>query len=473
MSRQVKLMWVPAIAAVCVAASLFAPPSWAATRSVTCSGDITSALSGAVSASADGDTVSISAGSCSMQRISINDKNITIQGAGKDRTLITAEGGFGEIVTNGAKSPQWKLKGFKLSGSAGHTQAVVVWADQAAAWRGPFLIYDVEFYYPNNSGQGIAIYGPVFGVISNSKFTNGIESAILTGLQLTSSLEPGSSINNLQGSYAASLAYRPGASDYLYIEDSTFVGTSSGGIAAIDTGYTGGRIVFRNNTLQRAALYAHWTSGSSWNSLWWEVYNNTFIWDGDAGYAPMRLQGGGTGLIYNNTIIGFGNNSIQLGEQRLHDRSPAPLNLCGGSNAWDGNADSSVSGWPCLSQTGRDAGRTMAQILAGNRQASFPLYVWNNGSQAKCANSAASGSACDNSFGVQSLDGNFFKSTPHSTSGFGNGDVDWCKSSSKPSSCGTHSLAYTPYTYPHPLTQGSSQAAAPAALAAPSNLRVQ
>ncbi|CAM5798292.1 hypothetical protein RFUL19S_05237 [Rhizobacter fulvus] len=427
-------------------------------------------MNGAISSSVDGDIVNISAGSCSMSRLnSISDKNITIQGAGKASTLITANSGFGQIVSNGSKSPKWKLSGFKLSGTTSNTQAIVVWADAAASWRGPFLINDIELYYPNNTGQGMAIFGPIYGVISNSKFTNYMESAILTGLQLTDSLESGASANSLKGSYAASLAYRPGASDYLYIENNTFVGTSSGGIAAIDTGYTGGRIVFRHNVLQRATLYSHWTTGGNWNTLWWEVYNNTFIWDGNSGYQPMRMQGGGTGLIYNNTISGFSNNNITIGEDRL-TRGSSPLNTCSGANSWDGNTDASAPGWPCLTQTGRDAGKTMAQIQAGNKQASFPLYLWNNGPQAKCSNPNASSSTCDNSFSVDALNPAYFKSTAHSTSGFGNGDVDWCKNTAQPAKCGTHNLTYTPYAYPHPLTTGGS---APVVLSPPSNVRVQ
>jgi hypothetical protein len=263
----------------------------------------------------------------------------------------------------------------------------------------------------------------------------------------------------------ATLAYSPGASNYLYIEDCTFTGTSSGGIAAIDTARAGGRVVFRHNQLNRATLYAHWTSDGNWNSMWWEVYANTFTWDGDTGYQPMRIQGGGTGLVYNNTVSGFSNNNITIGEDRL-SRGGGPLNQCSGSNSWDNNTDGSAPGWPCLSQTGRDAGKTMAQIQAGTKQASFPLYIWNNGPQAKCANSSAGGAACDNSMGVDALDPAYFKSTAHSTSGFGNGDIDWCKNSSQPSGCGTHTLTYTPYTYPHPARSGS------AAPNAPTNLRL-
>ena len=68
-----------------------APAANAATRNVACSGDITSALSAAVSASANEDIVNIGAGSCSMGGVTISDKNITIQGAGQGVTKIAAQ----------------------------------------------------------------------------------------------------------------------------------------------------------------------------------------------------------------------------------------------------------------------------------------------------------------------------------------------------------------------------------------------
>lgn len=418
-------------------------------------------MNSAISSAVDGDIVDIGSGTCSMSRLNnIVDKNITVKGQGKTATVITANGGFGQIISNGSKAPQWKLKGLKLtSTSATNNQPIVVWADGHASWRGPFWIDDIDIDFPNNC-SGSLFTGPMHGVISNSRFSGTCESAINMGMELTSSLEPGGNINSMRGAYVASLDYLPGTANsgnYLYIEDCIFVSSGSGGIAAIDTNYTGGRVVFRYNTLTRAALYAHWTSTSSWNSLWWEVYGNTFDWNGGTGGVPaMRLQGGGTGLIYNNTVIGFtGANVIQLGEQRLIDRSDAPLNLCGSANAHDGSTDSAAPGWPCVSQTGRAAGKTMAQITSGTKQASFPLYIWNNGPQAKCSNSSAGGAACDNSF-TAAADEQYFKSTAHSTSGFGNGDVDWCKTSSQPSGCGTHTLTYTAYTYPHPLRGGAT-----------------
>lgn len=443
----------------CSLAALLLVPSAAvaATRTVPCSGDITAALNGAIAASVNGDVVTIGAGSCAMGRLAmISNKNITIQGAGKTATILTADSGFGQIETTGANSPTWRLSGFTLTSTGTPGAIITVWANQAASWRGPFRIDHLALTYPNNGPDGaIAIYGPVYGVIDHSDFTQQFEAAILTGGSLGT--ENGASASTLGGAYLTSLAFRPGAADYLYIEDCTFKGTGSNGVAAIDTGYTGGRIVFRSNTLTNATLYAHWTKSNVINSLWWEVYNNTFTWSIGNGMYPMRLQGGGTGLVYDNTLSGFPGNFILLGEGRLPDQGQSSplLDYCDGSKAWDGNAgDASAPGWPCLAQTGRDVGKTLAQIQAGDKQPSFPLYLWHNGPQATCRDA---GGACDNSLTVGTyspMAAKYFRATAHVTSGFGNGDVDYSITPTQPTGAGTHRLTYTPYAYPHPLTTG-------------------
>jgi hypothetical protein len=389
-----------------------------------------------------------------MSAISISNKNITIKGAGQGVTNITAQNGFGQWVTNGSNSPAWRLSGISLSGTAGIPTVFTAWANQSASWRGPFRIDHMDFNYPSGE-HAVYIAGPVYGVIDHNTFTTYNESAIITGLAL--STENASSAATSLGAYGASLAYQPGAANngqYLYIEANTFTGTSSTGIAATDTDYSGARIVFRHNTLNNGTMYSHWTRAGSINSLWWEIYDNTFTWTLSTFMYPMRLQGGGTGLIYNNTFAGFQGNYIAIGEGRGSGGvSGPPLNYCDGTNSWDGNAGDAVApGWPCLVQTGRNAGVSISNIESGTKQPSFPLYVWNNGPQASCSNPSAGGAACDNSFSVSVVDhAAYFKATPHSTPGYGNGDVDYSITASQPTGAGTHTLNYTPYTYPHPL----------------------
>jgi hypothetical protein len=436
------------------------------TRSVACSGDITSAMNTAISASATGDTVSIGAGSCTMRRLSFSNKNIIIRGQGQGVTNITAAAGFAAITSTGATNPTWRLTGFSLSTSGGNpsNEPVWVWCNNTSytsnGLAGPFRIDHVDFNYPT-SGVGISIYGPCFGVIDHNYFTGSHEHAIWTGLVQVN--ETGTGLN-LWGAYGLSLPFLPGTANngnYLYIESNTFVGSDPTQTWSIkDTNYTGGRTVIRYNTVTNGMMYSHWTSSGDVNSEWLEVYNNTFTstssTTGGAPY-PGRMQGGGTGIIHDNTFTGYNSNGFVIGEQRATgSQSNAPDLFCDGTHSWDGNAgDPNAKGWPCLAQTGRNAGVSLANIEAGTKPGSFPLYLWNNGPQAKCSNPAATGAACDNSFSVF-INGTptYDKATPHTVTGggYGQGDVDYCISASQPTGCGTHTLTYTPYQYPHPLS---------------------
>ena len=73
----------------------------------------------------------------------------------------------------------------------------------------------MDFNYPNG-GASVYVFGPTYGLIDHNNFISSYESAILTGLQLTSTME-GGSISSLKGSFAASSAYQPGgAQNCLY-----------------------------------------------------------------------------------------------------------------------------------------------------------------------------------------------------------------------------------------------------------------
>ena len=138
----------------------------------------------------------------------------------------------------------------------------------------------------------------------------------------------------------------------------------------------------------------------------------------------MRMcRGGGTGLIHDNTFVGWPSNYILTGDGRIpdQDQTGPPNNLCDGTMPIDGNAgDAAAPGWPCLAQIGRDTGKSMSQITSGSKQGSFPMYLWNNGAQAKCSNPAATGSACVNTFSLNTYSPSavhYIKSTPHVTPG--------------------------------------------------------
>jgi hypothetical protein len=69
-------------------------PLLANTFPVTCSGTIDSALSTAISSASDGDTISLSSGTCTLSaKATWSNKNIYLIGAGKDVTNINAAAG--------------------------------------------------------------------------------------------------------------------------------------------------------------------------------------------------------------------------------------------------------------------------------------------------------------------------------------------------------------------------------------------
>jgi hypothetical protein len=342
-----------------------------------------------------------------------------------------------------------------------NNHAIWLWCSNPspAAFRGAFRIDHIDFNYPKSIGL-VAVYGPCYGLIDHNFMTGAGEHAIWTGLILDS--ETGATAQTSLGSWAlGALPFLPGSANngnYLYIEDNTFVGSDPTQVYSIkDTMYSGGRTVIRHNMVTNAMMYSHWTSHGTISSEWLEVYNNKFTAAaGDIVPYPGRMQGGGTGIMHDNTFVGYGSLNFVIGEGRANGQSQPPLNFCDGTNAWDGNAgDPNAPGWPCLAQTGRAAGVTVANIIAGNKQSSFPMYLWNNGQQDSCYNPNAGGPVCDNSFGVEHSDAKtlpYFSSTPHAVPGpYGVGDVDYSVTASQPAGAGTHTLNYTPYTYPHPL----------------------
>lgn len=403
----------------------------------------------------------------------MTDQNIVITGAGKGTTTITTTNGFAYITASGSNVPTWRITAMTFTGT-GSQVVIQVWGTGSGTMRGWFRIDNVDLNYPTSGSDGmIQVWGPLYGLIDHSDFEMQLEAAILTSLELDTencSFNVGGpcTLSTLQGGAGLVIPYSVGGPINLYIEDCTFTAAGGGDnyFAALDTAYGGARIVFRYNTANNVMLYSHWTGHGSVNTLWWEIYNNTFVWTGsNFGLYPMRLQGGGTGIIHDNTITGWYANYILVGDGRLTDQgqSGVPLNYCDGTQTVDGNAgDSGAAGWPCLAQIGRDTGPTIAQIQAGTKQGTFPLYLWNNGPEAKCSNTSAGGSACSNTFTLSATASasapNYIKTTAHSTSGFGNGDVDWNKSASQPSGAGNHTLTYTPYTYPYPTGDSTTGA---------------
>jgi hypothetical protein len=407
-------------------------------------GDVQSAINIAM----DGDVVSIPAGTCTWSGDPVvwSNKNIAVSGAGVGNTIITRNGDYVFYVAmKDASHGSFRISGMTVTGAT--TTAVIMLSSETCTciptgWR----IDHIQFNYPAGSRAGVSIRGVTYGVIDHNQF-NWYQGLTV----IVAAFNPADTCSNpnWEGNYIVSQPLDIGTANAVYIEDNTYKSSGGGGIPVYDTSAGGGRAVFRHNTVTGGFYYSHWTRGCEIGGILHEVYNNTFIGNGDYGDAvgadyPARIEAG-TGVFFNNTLQNFGTAPfIWLDDRRAigggeGDAGAGSVRLCDGTQQWDGNlGDSSAPGWPCLGQIGRAPGKSTAVINSGSKQTSSPFYAWNNGLESTCA----TGGGCTDVVAIFGSPAAYVKSTPHP-----NGDVDFVAHSPRPN--------YKPYTYPHPLVAGT------------------
>lgn len=347
------------------------------TRNVTAVGNITVPLQAAINASADGDTVNITAGTCTAGLVTWANKNVIIRGQGIGATNITGLR-FGATVTTKA--------GFRITAmsiaSAGE------WAIDAVGSPTPvngWRIDNIAFDWPAADTQHIAVHitGLTYGLVDSCTFHNSLN-AIHIDSFVNSNVEfptpdPGPGPGNPGiGGTSWGLPFALGTDKAVYIEDCSFSNDSGGTVLATGDADTGARTVFRHNTVMNTWFQSHaCRGGDRGGNCTCEIYNNTFdagdpVWSGAGRAIHIRA---GTGVIFNNVFKGF-MNQIQCDNQRSNGQNTStPYGAADGTHAWDGNLGTGAqAGWPCLDQIGRAPG----QPFGTQPQTSQPLYVWSN-----------------------------------------------------------------------------------------------
>jgi hypothetical protein len=269
----------------------------------------------AINAAQDGDTVAVPKGTCTWTKTvnvgtqtawtppAYNTKALTIRGAGADSTII-----IDNIPTPASGNPRGTMLDIatKLGGftrvtamtlnshvytnldSLVYNPPMISIGGYSHAWR----IDHVHFIV--GVGHGIMTGGFTYGVIDHNTFDLfGWHFGMYIFHQNWNSKENG------DGSWADSLY--AGTEKAVFIEDNVF--NASPYSAAID-GWSGGRAVFRYNTLHNAGIANHGLDSPgrlrSMRSM--EIYNNSITENDSAQYYYVGQLRGGTFIVFNNTI---------------------------------------------------------------------------------------------------------------------------------------------------------------------------
>ncbi|MCO6434648.1 hypothetical protein [Nitrosomonas nitrosa] len=383
----------------------------------------------AIDSARDGDLVLVPAGTCTWTAgITFSNTRVTVQGAGVDQTtIIDATGSeYDEVpfIIAGLEGKSFRITGFTFSGG-GDTYGIIKILGNCKNWR----IDNCRFHSQQARAIVVGWYSWTYGLIDHCTFTGeSTFSCVLVHADDSTD-------------WARPLSL--GSEKAVYVEDCTFdFKIVNEWNVAIDASF-GGRYVFRHNKLTNITVATHDICNNPGRSVHsYEIYENSFILDGQSAYRGMNLRGG-TGVIYNNTFTmvngGYLQNPIMVANYRscrkiVDDQCARHgWDTCDGDSKFDGNLDS--TGYPCLDQIGRTS-----DINGDGIQDLAPLYEWNNTlNGADTDLTIHTFENCDNSSVAKHIKEN----------------RDYYNDTRKP--------GYSHYVYPHPLTTAPPR---------PKNLRI-
>ena len=413
--------------------ALFGATTHAAT--ITAASCSTADVQAAINAASDGDTVIVPNGSCTWSSGIATTKQIKIQGQTAGQTHLTLSGaGTMFTITPG---PNFSTEISNIDFLPGSATGNYIFVGGSPTAKPP-LIHHNTFTIPDfqlvNAIDWERYRG---GVIHHNTFSSsnpsGTQSTVIHMTDLSNA--------NLSWTTASTLgtADTDGTRN-VYIEDNTFNNTYK---TSIDCD-NGMRIVVRHNTFNNSAFGCHMADSSTFGVRHTETYNNTFIFSttpaGGVNY-PLNLSNGwmdrigGTGVFTQNVVPNIISQAwgdkpeMELIVQNLH-RNAGPF--------------------PCVANY--PAPHQLGQSNDGTKVVTDPYYIWGN---------TGSGAA---------LIPQFADYTPDEC---GRDYVNWTTANWEQAGrdyvVGTPRPGWAPYTYPHPLTQGTTSPP-PAGPSAPTSL---
>ena len=332
-----------------------------------------SVVNNAINSASDGDIIVCPAGRWTWSDVNITNKNITLQGAGIDKTEIVITAARGIEATSSNTKP-FRITGFTFSSSSNFgTETGMMGILGGTQWR---IDHNIFRIFSNNTGTGgNAIYIKdakrgdnigVYGLVDHNEFTDHPSS---TGCWHVGVYMRGD--GEIEWSMDSQIGGGKGDRT-IFIEDNKFVQgrndcQSHNGHAAYAG--QGTMYVLRHNTIiGQINADAHgfcYTIGTRE----YAIYNNT--WIAPSGVSIYTLVGlrGGTGVVYNNEFISQGGGAkygVELQDVRINS-SPNCSNTLYHMDVEASSNCATNEGYPCVDQIGR-----------GKNQTKDPLYVWNN-----------------------------------------------------------------------------------------------
>jgi len=500
--------------AICFLLASFDPALHAATRTAASCNSVD--VQATLIAAQAGDIVVIPAGNCTwtVQVAWAAPANVTLHGAGStsivggnDQTVISdgyaSNAAILSITTNA--SGTFRMYGITFRGGAagtGHDKwdGIVSIFGNSSQIRVDHSHFDSTSYSPALTSGLLEFQGCTAGVVDKNIFDNPVNS-VNNSLRLYN----GGTCNNDALGMGDQSWTQPtgfGTANFVFVEDNVF---NSG---AGNDCTKGGRYVWRHNTMNMTApapsVQTHPTGGGARERgcRAMEIYSNMAIAQSGNYINAFFWISSGTALVWDNTFLsspaggGTGYRSVISGHEMRYDTStytqiatPNGWGYCsnhqtGTGSAWDQNT---AMGYPCIDQPGRGIGQLLVNdfpsvqnnstgTIAWPNQALEPVYEWMSHYSPVPSNPSGIWSEGESGLVVANRDyylGTTDSGTPitfDGTSGVGSG-----LSSARPSTCtpkvaywstdtatlyqcsstNTWSLYYKPYTYPHPLTQGT------------------
>jgi hypothetical protein len=353
-------------------------PTWTSTADYT-------SVNSCVSQAKAGDTINVIAGSGSVtwpaSAVTIPvAKPLNILGPGINNLVITLGGNYVFTIDpyiGTSQLPATRISGFTFYNASGNSYSAILAKGQG--WR-------VDHNKMNNVSSSAA---PL--VEATGQNTGGIEPF---GLVDNNILINGKILNQGMGGtgfatvWSSALTLGAASSGHaVYVEDNVFYGTISPPRLAVDAN-RGGKYVFRYNTLTDYDVLAHGLQASDERGTRsWEIYGNKFKSTTSANYDVIDLKAG-TGVVFYNDFTSSVPYDIYIHLQHERETTSNDITwICNGDSIWDGNTSpkATYAGWPCRDQIGTstDASYWYPQVSGGSptrgpAQTLAPAYFWVN-----------------------------------------------------------------------------------------------